>query len=125
MAAQIRQQTERLENLEKQVKDLASEKHLTEILLKHSQPQVILLEAEPKPAPVPSGLEHVTAWTSPRPGSFLPEHLRKLIQEHSGMLFHASVPNWQVGFTLDKSRLVFVPDVIYRPYEQECLQAVG
>ncbi len=41
------------------------------------------------------------------------------------MLFHTSVPGWQVGLTLDKERLVFVPSVLYTPYEQDCLQAAG
>ena len=122
---QAERQAERLEFLEKQIKELAHEKHLTYILLGHLQPQVIILEAEPKPAPVPGGLEHIQPWQPPRPDTFFSEHLRKLITEHPGMLFHSSVPTWQVGLTLDASRLVFVPDALYRPYEQECLQSVG
>lgn len=122
---QAERQAERLAFLEKQVKEVAREKHLTEILLEHSQPSVIILEAEPKPAPVPKGLEHITPWQPPRPDSFLSEHTRKLIHDYPGMLFHSSVPSWQVGLTLDKSRLVFVPHAIYREYEQQCLMSVG
>jgi hypothetical protein len=122
---QAERQAERLAFLEKQIKEVAHDKHVTEILLEHLQPQVIVLEAEPKPAPVPTGLEHIKPWTPPRPDSFFSEHLRKLITEHPGMLFHSSVPNWQVGLTLDTSRLVFVPHALYAPYEQECLTAVG
>jgi hypothetical protein len=86
---------------------------------------VIILEAEPQPAPVPGGLEHIKPWQPPRPDSFLSEHQQKLIHDYPGMLFYSSVSQWQVGLTLDKSRLVFVPDAIYSPSEQVCLQAVG
>jgi len=122
---QAKRQVERLAFLEKQVRELTHEKQVTEILLEHLHPQVIILEAEPKPAPAPTGLEHIKPWQPPHPDSFFSEHLRKLIPEHPGMLFHSSVTQWQVGLTLDTSKLVFVPDALYRPYEQECLQSVG
>jgi len=128
---QAERQAERLEFLEKQVKELAHEKHLTEMLLEHLQPQVIILEAEPKPVPIPDGFTSLPGgkgyqpWTPPRPDSFLSEHVRKRLDDYPGMLFYSSVTQWQVGLTLDKSRLVFVPDALYSPYEQACLKAVG
>jgi hypothetical protein len=42
--ALTKQQSERLAFLEKQVEELAREKHLTEILLVHLQPRVIILQ---------------------------------------------------------------------------------
>ena len=112
--------------LEKHVKELVREKYLMEILLQYSQPQVIILEADPKPATLLHGLEYVvTPWTLAPPDSFLSEHVRKLLNDYTGMLFDSGVFGWQVGVTLDKSRLVFVPHKPYWTYEQECLQAVG
>jgi hypothetical protein len=70
-------QAERLAFLDKRVQELAREKHLMEILVEYLQPHVIILEAEPKPAPLPRGLEHITPWHPPHPDSFLSEHLRK------------------------------------------------
>ena len=124
-------QAERLAFLEQRVREVAREKRLVEILLEQLQPQVIILEAEPKPLAIPDGFiplpggQGFQPWTPPRPDSFFSEHLRKLITEHSGMLFHSGISQWQVGLTLDATRLVFVPDALYRPYEDECLQEVG
>jgi hypothetical protein len=124
-------QAERLAFLEKHVKEVAREKHLVEIVLEQLQPRVIILEADPKPLPIPDGFTPLPGnagfhpWTPPRTDSFLSEHERKLITEHPGMLFYCSVTRWQVGLTHDKSRLVFVPDALYKPYENECLLAVG
>lgn len=120
-------QAERVTFLEGQLRKVAHEKHLTELLLEQLPPQVIILDADPQPAPIPDDMKHLVkvAWQPPRPDSFFSEHLRKLITEHPGMLFHSGISRWQVGLTLDASRLVFVPDALYRTYEDKCLQEVG
>ncbi len=112
------QQAERLAFLEKQIAVVARETHLATLLLQHCQPLVIILEAQPKPQPG-------TAWPPPRPDSFLTEHQQKLLNKYPGMLFHTSVPAWQVGLTFNKEKLVFVPAALYEIYEQECLRLIG
>ncbi|MGH2478092.1 MAG: hypothetical protein ACRDHW_00335 [Ktedonobacteraceae bacterium] len=124
-AEQTRLSTERLNFLEKRLPEVVNNLYLTQTLLRELPVQVIVLDAEPERPPLPGGLEHITPAPPLRPDRFFTEHLRKLIDEHPGMLFHSSIPDWQVGLTLDKTRLVFVPGDLYRPYEQECLQSVG
>jgi hypothetical protein len=113
------QQVERLAFLEKRVLELADEIALHHLVEQH-QPvlQPVILETEPQPVP-PNG------WKPPRPDKFLSEHTRMLIDTYPGMLFVAGFHLWKVGLTLDKQKIVFVPDALYASYEQECLQAVG
>src|SRR5438094_918242 len=100
---QARLDAERLAFLEKQIKEVARETHLTSMLLEGCTPQIIIMDAEPQPASPPSGLEHIKPWQPPRPDSFLSGHERKLLQEHPGMLFYSSVPDWQAGLTHDRA----------------------
>src|SRR5947209_2951722 len=109
-------QARRLEFLEKHVQDLTQASCLRDILLAHLTPQVVVLEADPRPAPVPPGAEHGDPWRPPRPALFLNERVCKLVSECPGMLFHTGVPDWQVGLTLDRARLVFVPHALYSAY---------
>jgi hypothetical protein len=116
---------ERLNFLEKRLPEVVNELSLTQTLLRELPAQVIVLDTEPERQPLPGGLEHITPAPPLRPDRFFTDHLRKLVDEHPGMLFHSSVPDWQVGLTFNRKRLVFVPGELYRPYEQECLKTVG
>ncbi|MGB8346598.1 MAG: hypothetical protein WCD86_17055 [Ktedonobacteraceae bacterium] len=125
---QAERQGERLAFLEKHVQELANEIALYHLITRHSRPQVFVLDADPRPLSIPDGFTrpvHTQPWSPPRPDSFLSEHVHKLLDTYPGMLFQAGIFGWLVGLTLDKERLVFVPDALYSAYEQECLQTCG
>jgi hypothetical protein len=113
------QKAEQLAFLKKRVQELTNELALHHTVEQHQTAlHVVILETEPQP-------EQPSGWQPPRPDKFLSEPIRKLIDQYPGMLFGAGFHHWQVGLTLDKQRIVFVPDSLYEPYEKACLQEVG
>jgi hypothetical protein len=101
MPRTTQQQLERLEFLEKHVRELADEIALHHFVEQHQALQVVILDATPK--------QEANGWTPPRPDKFLTEHARKLLNDYPGMLFHANIHGWQIGLTLNREKIVFVP----------------
>jgi hypothetical protein len=111
-------QLERLAFLEKRIRELADELALHHTVEENQTAlQVVILDTDPE--------TEASGWTPPRPDKFLTEHIRKLLNDYPGMLFHTNIHGWQVGYTLYREKIVFVPNALYDLYEKECLQAVG
>lgn len=90
------------------------EMELRDQLIGHSTPQVISLDAKPK-------AEKKGRKPQPPPETLLDDQLTNLLNIYPGILFDGPYTGvtWMVGYSLDKSRLVFVHPTLYSSYLDE------